>query len=450
MNEYDSGRIADVLREYCGMSLVSSPEDADLLLINTCSIRAKAENKVYSELGRWRHLKQKRPGLCIAVAGCVASQMAEKIIRHMPVVDLVFGPQTLHRLPDMLTAFARTGEKQVDVSFPKHEKFADLPPPSVEGPSAYVSIMEGCNKFCTYCIVPFTRGREWSRPVAEILREVSSLAERGVREVNLLGQNVNAYRGARTVDAADAGGATNMADETVAVDVADVAVADLVDLIEQISRLDAIERIRFTTSHPADVSARLIDAYRHFPKLVSHLHLPVQSGSDAVLKRMHRGYTSADYIAIIDQLRQIRPEIAISSDFIVGFPNETDDDFEQTLALIRQVRFDLSFSFIYSPREGTRAAGFADAVPLATKKARLAQLQSLLQEYANAYSQQMIGRTEPVLVTRLSRKNSRQLAGRTVNNRVVNFSGQTDWIGRIIPVKITEALPNSLRGISVE
>lgn len=429
MNEYDSGRIADVLREYCGMHPVATQEEADLLVINTCSIRANAENKVYSQLGRWRRLKQKKPKLCIAVAGCVASQSAELIVHRMPSVDLVFGPQTLHRLPAMLETFEQTGKRVVDVSFPKYEKFDDLPPPQVQGPTAYLSIMEGCNKFCTYCIVPFTRGREWSRPVEDILQEIDALVKQGVCEVNLLGQNVSAYRGA-----------LNGVPES----------ADLVDLIEKISAVDAIQRIRFTTSHPADTSQRLIEAYRHFPKLVTHLHLPVQSGSDRVLKRMHRRYTAGDYRHIIDQVRAIRPGMAISSDFIVGFPGETETDFEQTLDLVRQIKFDLSYSFVYSPREGTRAASFADDTPLEVKKERLLRLQALLLANAHDFSQQMVGKIEPVLVMQPSRKRDYELSGRTENNRVVNFLGRPEWLGKIIPIRITEAQPNSLRGEAIE
>jgi tRNA-2-methylthio-N6-dimethylallyladenosine synthase len=408
---------------------VEQPEQADLLIINTCSIREKSQNKVFSALGRWRDIQKKRPDVCIAVAGCVASQMAEEIIDRMPYVNLVFGPQTLQRLPNMLQAFAETGKPQIDVSFPVDEKFDHLPAPKTEGPTAFVSIMEGCNKFCTYCVVPFTRGREWSRSVEDVLLEVSTLASQGVREVTLLGQNVNAYRG-RAMESE--------------------ACEDLVHLIEKISNIDEVLRIRYTTSHPAEFSERLIEAYREFPKLVSHIHLPVQSGSDAILKKMHRGYTAADYLRKVEHLKCVKPGISISTDIIVGFPGESDEDFEATLRLVNEVQFDHSFSFIYSPRPGTRAEKFEDTTPLQVKKQRLATLQSLLNEYAMQISHSMVGSEQKVLVSAPSKKSHKQYSGRTENNRVVNFDGDESLIGHLVTVRITEALPNSLRGILID
>lgn len=428
MNEYDSNRIGDVLEAYCDLKKASSIEEAELLIINTCAVREKAQNKVFSYLGRWRKYKEARPGVYVAVAGCVASQMAGEIIERVPFVDIVFGPQTLHRLPDMLKALEQTGEAQIDVSFPQIEKFDHLPKPKVEGTTAFVSVMEGCNKFCTYCIVPFTRGREWSRSVDDVLGEIHALAHQDVREINLLGQNVNAYQGQR------------MDDETC---------ADLVHLIELISEIDSIKRIRFTTSHPAEFSDRLIDAYLDHPKLVSHIHLPVQSGSDEILKKMRRGYTAQEYLDKVVRLREVRPGISISSDFIVGFPDESEKNFEETLDLIRKVGFDQSFSFIYSPRPGTKAAALPDNVNQIVKKERLAVLQELINGQAMAISESMVGKVEPVLVSKPSKKDPLQISGRTENNRVVNFDGSPDLIGKIVSVKITEALPNSLRGVLV-
>ncbi len=424
MNEYDSARMADVLRESHGIELTPSPEDADVLLLNTCSIREKAAEKVFSQLGRWRPWKLARPDLVIGVGGCVASQEGEAIRARAPYVDLVFGPQTLHRLPQMLDALDIGREPQVDVSFPEIEKFDCLPAPRAEGPSAFVSVMEGCSRFCTYCVVPYTRGKEISRPVEDVLAEVAGLAAQGVREVNLLGQNVNAYRGHT------AGGEPS----------------NLAHLIRRVAACDGIARIRFTTSHPLAFSRSLIDAYRDVPELASFLHLPVQSGSDRILSAMKRGYTALEYRSKIRALREARPDILISSDFIVGFPGETETDFAATLDLIDAVGFDQSYSFVYSRRPGTPAADYPDDVPLEVKKERLARLQQRIETNAQRYSRAMVGTVARVLVEGPSRKDPAQLAGRTENNRVVNFDADHSLIGQLVDLTIIEALPNSLRG----
>ena len=424
MNEYDSARMADVLRESLGIELAERPEDADILLLNTCSIREKAAEKVFSQLGRWRPWKQMRPDLVIGVGGCVASQEGEAIRTRAPYVDLVFGPQTLHRLPQMLRDLDAGREPQVDVSFPEIEKFDCLPAPRADGPTAFVSVMEGCSRFCTYCVVPYTRGKEISRPVEGVLAEVAGLAAQGVREVNLLGQNVNAYRGHGP----------------------NGEVANLAQLIRAVASIDGIDRIRFTTSHPLAFSKSLIDAYRDVPELASFLHLPVQSGSDRILAAMKRGYTALEYRSKIRAIREIRPDILISSDFIVGFPGETETDFAATLALIDAVGFDHSYSFVYSRRPGTPAADYPDEVPLEVKKERLARLQQRIETNAHRYSRQMVGTVQRVLVDGPSRKDPAKLAGRTENNRVVNFDGDTSLIGQLVDLIIVEALPNSLRG----
>jgi tRNA-2-methylthio-N6-dimethylallyladenosine synthase len=424
MNEYDSEKMADVLRESHGFALTENPEDADLLLVNTCSIREKAQEKVFSELGRWRAWKEKRPELMIGVGGCVASQEGQGINRRAPFVDIVFGPQTLHRLPQMLDEVRQTGEPVVDVSFPEIEKFDCLPEPRAEGPTAFVSIMEGCSKYCTFCVVPYTRGEEISRPLDDVVTEAVNLADQGVREINLLGQNVNAYLGPMH----------------------DGQLADLATLIYYIAAIDGIDRIRFTTSHPREFTDSLIQAYAEVPKLANFLHLPVQHGSDRILSRMKRGHTAIEYKQKIRKLREVRPDISISSDFIVGFPGETDADFESTMQLIADVGFDQSFSFIYSARPGTPAASFADETPMAAKKERLAVLQARIRDQAMEISRAMVGSVQSVLVEKPSKKDSRQLAGRTENMRWVNFDADPSFIGQFADVLITEALPNSLRG----
>lgn len=424
MNAYDSARIADVLRESHGLELTHRAEDADVLLLNTCSIREKAQEKVFSQLGRWRPWKLRRPSLVIGVGGCVASQEGEALRERAPYVDLVFGPQTLHRLPQMLSDLELDRCPQVDVSFPEIEKFDCLPAPRAEGPTAFVSVMEGCSRYCTYCVVPFTRGEEVSRPVDDVIAEVAGLAEQGVREVNLLGQNVNAYRGPMH----------------------DGDVADLALLIRYVAAIDGIDRIRFTTSHPVEVSTSLIEVYGEVPELVSFLHLPVQSGSDRILAAMKRGHTALEYHAKIRALRRVRPGIRISSDFIVGFPGETETDFADTLALVDEIGFDQSFSFIYSPRPGTPAAEFRDEVSLQVKKERLARLQGRIDAKAQQYSRQLVGTRQRVLVEGPSRKDPRELAGRTECNRVVNFRGDEHLVGTFVDLTITQALPNSLRG----
>jgi tRNA-2-methylthio-N6-dimethylallyladenosine synthase len=416
--------MSDLLRESHGYTLTDRPEEADLLLLNTCSIREKAQEKVFSQLGRWRPWKEQRPDLVIGVGGCVASQEGEAIRERAPYVDLVFGPQTLHRLPAMLEKARRERVPVVDISFPEIEKFDRLPEPRSDGPSAFVSIMEGCSKYCTFCVVPYTRGEEISRPFDDVLAEVSALAAQGVREVNLLGQNVNAYRGLMD----------------------DGAIADLALLIQYVAAIDGIERIRFTTSHPMEFSDSLIAVYGEVPELVSHLHLPVQSGSDRVLAMMKRGHTAFDYKAKIRRLRALRPDLSLSSDFIIGFPGETEQDFEHTMNLIETIGFDHSFSFIYSARPGTPAAELPDDVPLAVKQARLERLQQRIIEMTQQISRRMVGTVQRVLVERHAKKDQRQLAGRTENNRVVNFDGPEGLIGEFVDIRISEALPNSLRG----
>ncbi len=424
MNEYDSDKMSDLLRESHGYTLTDRPEEADLLLLNTCSIREKAQEKVFSQLGRWREWKAKRPELVIGVGGCVASQEGEAIRARAPYVDLVFGPQTLHRLPEMLDSARRDHKPVVDISFPEIEKFDRLPEPRSDGPSAFVSIMEGCSKYCTFCVVPYTRGEEISRPFDDVIAEVASLASQGVREVNLLGQNVNAFRGLMD----------------------DGSVADLALLIQYVAAIEGIDRIRFTTSHPMEFSDSLIAVYGEVPELVNHLHLPVQSGSDRVLAMMKRGHTAFDYKAKIRRLRALRPNLSLSSDFIIGFPGETEQDFEHTMSLIEEIGFDHSFSFIYSARPGTPAADLPDDVPLEVKQARLERLQKRIVEMTQQISRRMVGSVERVLVERHSRKDGLEMAGRTENNRVVNFAGSPALIGRFVDIRITEARPNSLRG----
>ena len=424
MNEYDSAKMRDVLNASHGFELTDDPEQADVLLMNTCSVREKAQEKVFSELGRWRPLKQNRPGVVIGVGGCVASQEGEALQKRAPFVDLVFGPQTLHRLPQLLEQVRSSQAPAIDVSFPEIEKFDALPEPRAEGPKAFVSIMEGCSKYCTFCVVPYTRGEEISRPLEDVLVELVSLAEQGVREVVLLGQNVNAYRGQM-----DDGG-----------------IADFALLLHYVAAIDGIERIRYTTSHPVEFSDSLIEAYGEIPKLVSHLHLPVQSGSNRILAQMKRGHTREDYIAKINRLRGVRPDISLSSDFIVGYPGETEADFDATMDLIETLGFDHSYSFIYSPRPGTPAAELADDVSAAEKKARLARLQQRINAMAADISQGMVNSVQRVLVEGASKRDGRELSGRTDNNRVVNFPGDPRLIGQFVDVHITEAMPNSLRG----
>ena len=424
MNEYDSSRMGDVLRTDAGLVPTDEEQQADVLLMNTCSVRDKAEDKVYSLLGAWRLLKQKRPEIIIGVGGCVASQEGEAIARRAPHVDLVFGPQTIHRLPRMLGELRRTGRPQVDVSFPEIEKFDRLPAPRAEGASAFVSIMEGCSKFCSYCVVPYTRGDEMSRPAADVLAEVRGLVAQGVGEITLLGQNVNAYEGTRE-------GAEPM---------------DLGALILAVSAMPGIERIRFTTSHPLNFNDGLIAAFARTSKLAHHLHLPVQSGSDRILAAMRRGYTALEFKQKLRRLRAVRPGIPVSTDLIVGFPGETERDFQQTLELTEEAGFDQSFSFIYSRRPGTPAASLPDDVAPEIKSARLARLQALLDSQARAISRTMVGSVQRVLVERPAKRGGRQLAGRTENNRWVNFDGEVGLINRFVDVEITEALDNSLRG----
>ncbi|MGQ0430494.1 MAG: tRNA (N6-isopentenyl adenosine(37)-C2)-methylthiotransferase MiaB [Gammaproteobacteria bacterium] len=424
MNEYDSARMADVLQAAEGLALTDDPHQADVVLLNTCSVREKAQEKVFSHLGQWRLLKRRKPGLVIGVGGCVASQEGEGILERAPFVDLVFGPQTIHRLPQMIRALRATREPQVDVSFPEIEKFDRLPAPRAVGANAFVSIMEGCSKYCSFCVVPYTRGEEVSRPFAQVMDEVGSLARQGVREVMLLGQNVNAYRGA----------------------MADGSACDLAALIRHVARVPGIERIRFTTSHPLEFRDSLVEAYAEVAQLANYLHLPVQSGSDRILALMKRGYTRLEYKQKIRKLRAVRPDISLSSDFIVGFPGETEADFQQTLELIAEVGFDQSFSFIYSRRPGTPAAALPDEVPHEAKQQRLARLQALVDSQARRISEAMVGSRQRVLVERPSRRDPRQLAGRTENMRWVNFDGPASLVDRFAEVQITEALPNSLRG----
>ncbi|MDP3515461.1 MAG: tRNA (N6-isopentenyl adenosine(37)-C2)-methylthiotransferase MiaB [Sulfuritalea sp.] len=428
MNEYDSDKMADVLAGSDGAVKTDNPEEADIILFNTCSVREKAQEKVFHDLGRIRHLKQLNPNLVIGVGGCVASQEGAAIVARAPYVDLVFGPQTLHRLPQMIAARRESGRAQVDISFPEIEKFDALPPATVTGTSAFVSIMEGCSKYCSFCVVPYTRGEEVSRPLPDVLAEIAALVARGVREVTLLGQNVNAYRGKFGGDMDD--------DEP----------ADLAFLIEALAEMEGIERIRYTTSHPREMTQRLIDAYRCTPKLVSHLHLPVQSGSDRILAAMKRGYSVLEFKSLVRKLRAARPDLSLSSDFIIGFPGETEEDFEKTMRLVAELNFDNSFSFVYSPRPGTPAADMADDTPQELKIRRLMRLQKTIEAQALRISEAMVGTTQRVLVEGHARKDASELAGRTDNNRVVNFAGNERLIGRFIDVTITGALPHSLRG----
>lgn len=425
MNEYDSARMADLLGDSHNMVATDNADDADVLLLNTCSIREKAQEKVFHQLGRWKHLKDKNPDLVIGVGGCVASQEGEAIAKRAPFVDMIFGPQTLHRLPEMIETKKSDGTVAVDISFPEIEKFDHLPTPEVDGVSAFVSIMEGCSKYCTFCVVPYTRGEEVSRPLVDVLSEISELAQQGVREVNLLGQNVNAYRG----------------------EMPDGSICDFAELIPYVADIEGIDRIRYTTSHPVEFSDALIETYNRVPELVSHLHLPVQSGSDRILMAMKRGHTAIEYKSKIRRLRAVRPNISISSDFIIGFPGETDDDFAATMKLIEDIGFDTSFSFIYSARPGTPAADIPDNIDSSIKKKRLKILQDRISQNAFEISRRMAGKTERLLVTGVSKKDPGQLQGRTENNRVVNFSSDDrGLIGQFVHVEITEALPNSLRG----
>ena len=426
MNEYDSDKMADVLGAADGLEKTDNPEEADVILFNTCSVREKAQEKVFHDLGRVKHLKQKNPNLIIGVGGCVASQEGEAIVARAPYVDLVFGPQTLHRLPTLIAERKASGRSQVDISFPEIEKFDNLPPARVEGASAFVSIMEGCSKYCTFCIVPYTRGDEIYRPLADVLAEVAGLAAQGVKEVTLLGQNVNAWRAPVDGDGGE--------------------MADFAFLLECVHDIPGIERIRYTTSHPREMTQRVVDAYAKLPKLVSHLHLPVQAGSDRVLAAMKRGYTILEYKSLVRKLRAARPDISLSSDFIIGFPGETEADFEATMKLIEELGFDTSFSFVYSSRPGTPAADLPDDTPQDVKLARLARLQKRIEAHAATISAGMVGSVQRILVEGPSKKDPNELAGRTDNNRVVNFAGNPRLIGHFVDVTIVSALPHSLRG----
>ncbi len=424
MNEYDSDKMQDVLLKSHGLNITEVEEEADVILINTCSIREKAQEKVFSQLGRWRKIKENNPDVIIGVGGCVASQEGEAIIKRAPYVDLVFGPQTIHRLPELLNQRNAKQQPQVDISFPEIEKFDNLPEPRKEGPAAFVSIMEGCSKYCSFCVVPYTRGEEMSRPMDSVLAEIMKLAEQGVKEVNLLGQNVNAYRGLSH----------------------EGEIVDLALLIHYVAAIEGIERIRFTTSHPVEFTDGLIEAYRDVPELANYLHLPVQSGSDRILSMMKRGHTALEYKQKIRKLREVRPDISLSSDFIVGFPGETNKDFEDTMKLITDVGFDQSFSFIYSARPGTPASSMPDLVSLEEKKARLQRLQATINDMAAVISADMVGTTQKILVEGTSKWSDEELSGKTENNRVVNFAGHPRLIGQMVDVTITEALRNSLRG----
>ena len=421
MNEYDSAKIADVMRVAEGLEGTERPEEADVIVFNTCSVREKAQEKVFADLGRVRHLKRGRPGLMIAVGGCVASQEGAALVARAPFVDVVFGPQTLHRLPELLARRRRSGKPQVDVSFPEIEKFDHLPAPRVQGASAFVSIMEGCSKYCSFCVVPYTRGEEVSRPFEDIVAEIAALADQGVKEVTLLGQNVNAWRGS-----------------------IDGEKADFAELLGYVCEL--VERVRYTTSHPREFTQRLVDAHRDLPQLAPHVHLPVQSGSDRILAAMKRGYTSLEYRSIVRRLREARPEISLSTDFIVGFPGETAEDFESTLRLARDAAFDEAFSFLYSARPGTPAATLSGEVPAATRSERLARLQAQIEEQASALARRMVGGVERVLVEAPAKRGDGELAGRAANNRVVNFPGSPELVGRFVPVRITAAKAHTLRG----
>lgn len=428
MNEYDSDKMRDVLVASHGMELTDIPEQADVLLLNTCSIREKAQEKVFSTVGRWKRIKDKRPDVIIGVGGCVASQEGEAIQKRAPYVDIVFGPQTLHRLPEFVNK-ARAGDSRVvDISFPEIEKFDNLPEPRAEGPKAFVSVMEGCSKYCTYCVVPYTRGEEVSRPLQDVITEIETLAKQGVREVNLLGQNVNAYRG----------------------EMPDGDIAGFALLLHYVAAVEGIDRIRFTTSHPLEFTDDIIEAFAEIPQLVNHLHLPVQSGSNRILAQMKRGHQREDYLEIMRKIKAVRPGISLSSDFIIGFPGETDQDFEDTMALIEEVGFDFSYSFIYSARPGTPAANFDDETSLEIKEQRLQRLKNRLNEMTMAVSQSMVGSVQTILVEGKSKKNPLFLSGRTENNRVVNFAAHPRLIGQFVDVLITEALPNSLRARIVE
>jgi len=426
MNEYDSDKMVDVLGAQEGLTKTDNPEEADVILFNTCSVREKAQEKVFHDLGRIKHLKQANPNLIIGVGGCVASQEGDAIVQRAPYVDLVFGPQTLHRLPALIAERRASGRSQVDISFPEIEKFDAMPPARVEGASAFVSIMEGCSKYCTFCVVPYTRGEEVSRPLDDILTEVATLADQGVKEVTVLGQNVNAWRGAITKGGTETG--------------------DFAFLLECVAEIPGIERLRYTTSHPREMTQRIIDAYAKIPKLVSHLHLPVQAGSDRVLAAMKRGYTALEYKSLVRKLRAVRPDLSLSSDFIVGFPGETEADFEKTMKLIDDVGFDASFSFVYSARPGTPAADLEDTVPQTEKLKWLSRLQKRIEEQVAVISESMVGSTQRILVEGPSKKNAEELAGRTENNRVVNFAGHPRLVGQFVDVLITSALPHSLRG----
>lgn len=458
MNEYDSSRMADMLGESHEMEITENESEADVILLNTCSIREKAQEKVFHQLGRWKHLKEKNPDLIVGVGGCVASQEGKAIMHRAPVVDMVFGPQTLHRLPEMVNK-SENNEKVVDISFPEIEKFDHLPAPKVEGASAFVSIMEGCSKYCTFCVVPYTRGEEVSRPLHDVLKEVEEIAEQGIREVNLLGQNVNAYRGAVYSGAV----AANSSNNGLGVIISDAQgndinnagdaedYADLAELISRVADIDGIDRIRFTTSHPMEFSDTLIDVYAEVPELVSHLHLPVQSGSDKILSAMKRGHGRDEYIAKVKRILEIRPDLCMSSDFIIGFPGETEQDFQDTMDLIAEIGFDLSFSFIYSARPGTPASDLEDDTPEDVKKQRLHILQDRINQQAQAIARKMVGNTETILVTGVSRKDEDRLQGRTENNRVVNFtSDDHSLINKFVKVHIDKALPNSLMGTVVD
>lgn len=423
MNEYDSSRMADLLHSSHGYERVQDANDADLVLLNTCSVREKAQEKVFSQLGRWRKIKDKNKNLVIGVGGCVASQEGDMILKRAPYVDMVFGPQTLHRLPSMLDDVRQGRRKSVDVSFPEIEKFDCLPPPKVDGVKAFVSIMEGCSKYCSFCVVPYTRGTEFSRPFDDVISEISILADQGVREISLLGQNVNGYRGNRHTGSP----------------------MEFAELLHYVAAVEGIDRIRYTTSHPIDFTDELVEAHAEIPELASHLHLPVQSGSDRILELMKRGYSAADYFQWIEKLKIAKPNLAMSSDFIIGFPGETDEDFQATMNMIETIRFDHSFSFIYSQRPGTPAADLTDDVSIEVKKQRLAILQATISGFAAEYSQQMVGTEQIVLVEGPSRKDNSQMSGRTENNRVVNFDGSASLAGEFVTVHITEALPNSLR-----
>ncbi|MBL4630950.1 MAG: tRNA (N6-isopentenyl adenosine(37)-C2)-methylthiotransferase MiaB [Paraglaciecola sp.] len=427
MNEYDSEKMADLLGATHGYQTTDSAEDADVILLNTCSIREKAQEKVFHQLGRWKNLKKDKPNLIIGVGGCVASQEGQTIRKRAPFVDMVFGPQTLHRLPEMINQIKGGSKSVIDISFPEIEKFDRLPEPKADGPSAFVSIMEGCSKYCTFCVVPYTRGEEVSRPVDDVLLEIAQLAEQGVREVNLLGQNVNAFRGPNF----------------------DGSICTFAELLELVASINGIDRIRYTTSHPVEFTDDLIDAYAQIPELVDHLHLPVQSGADRILNLMKRGHTAIEYKSKIRRLKKIRPNLSMSSDFIIGFPGETNADFEATMDLIQAMDFDLSFSFIYSARPGTPAADLPDDVTEETKKQRLSLLQQRITQQALRIARNMVGTEQRILVEGPSRKNPMELAGRTENNRVVNFEGYPTMIGKFVDVKIMDVFANSLRGVVI-